>query len=274
MDSLEKQTGSTEIKLSGQCCKYCGAELNPAFYFCTVCATPYKAVANVVTAYMPPMLTESELIEQKAPNVWNVFWSYVVMLFVCLIVSVFIDRDDRSMAVFIIFSSIAVSALTVVFAMLYKKSLAVQFKTFGFNSKYAWLGLLMLIPALAINFGYHELITRAVPEMAGESHQGILEILGPTGAFLIICLLPGIMEEIAFRGLIQHWLQVAIKPWRAIILAAALFAALHVNIISFPYLFGLGVLMGWTKYKTGSLYPSILIHILHNFVVITLFQSF
>jgi membrane protease YdiL (CAAX protease family) len=46
---------------------------------------------------------------------------------------------------------------------------------------------------------------------------------------------------------------------------------MHFSIVSFPYLFALGVLLGWTKWKTGSLYPSMLIHFLHNLVVIEYF---
>jgi membrane protease YdiL (CAAX protease family) len=53
--------------------------------------------------------------------------------------------------------------------------------------------------------------------------------------------------------------------------ASFLFAAMHFSIVSFPYLFLVGALLGWTKWKTGSLYPSMLIHFLHNFIVIETF---
>jgi membrane protease YdiL (CAAX protease family) len=48
---------------------------------------------------------------------------------------------------------------------------------------------------------------------------------------------------------------------------------MHFSIISFPYLFCVGMLLGWTKLKTGSLYPSMLIHFLHNLAVIELMSS-
>ena len=37
---------------------------------------------------------------------------------------------------------------------------------------------------------------------------------------------------------------------------------------SFPYLFAAGWLLGWMKWKTGSLFPSMVVHFLHNFAVI------
>ncbi len=79
-------------------------------------------------------------------------------------------------------------------------------------------------------------------------------------------------EEIAFRGLVQHWLQIAIAPWKGLVLASALFMALHFSAISAPYLFAVGMLLGYVKQRTGSLYPSMLIHFLHNLVVITFFS--
>jgi membrane protease YdiL (CAAX protease family) len=89
--------------------------------------------------------------------------------------------------------------------------------------------------------------------------------------FVLLCLIPGITEEIAFRGLIQHWLHTVLRPWRAILLASALFTALHLSILSAPYIFLLGMLLGWVKWKSRSLYPSMLMHIAHNLVLLVVF---
>jgi membrane protease YdiL (CAAX protease family) len=48
--------------------------------------------------------------------------------------------------------------------------------------------------------------------------------------------------------------------------------ALHFSVLSAPYLLLVGMLLGWAKLKTGSLYPTMLIHFLHNFIVITFFH--
>jgi membrane protease YdiL (CAAX protease family) len=56
---------------------------------------------------------------------------------------------------------------------------------------------------------------------------------------------------------------------RALLIASALFMALHFSVLSAPYLLLVGMLLGWAKLKTGSLYPSMLIHFLHNFIVIS-----
>lgn len=45
-------------------------------------------------------------------------------------------------------------------------------------------------------------------------------------------------------------------------------SAVNLNPLAIPYLFGFGVTLGWVKWKTGSLYPPMLIHLLHNWVVV------
>ncbi len=141
---------------------------------------------------------------------------------------------------------------------------------FGFTHPAAWLGLLMLGPLLLVNYGYHSWIIDLIGEDAAVSHWAKLSEAGlDHGSILFgMCVFPAVTEEIAFRGLLQEWLQRAIKPKRAIIVASFLFTALHFSIISAPYLFCVGAVLGWMKWKTGSLYPSIILHFFHNFIVI------
>jgi membrane protease YdiL (CAAX protease family) len=88
-----------------------------------------------------------------------------------------------------------------------------------------------------------------------------------------VCVFPAVTEEIAFRGLVQHWLHVAVQPRQAIVYAAALFTALHFSILSAPTLFLAGCLLGWLRWRTGSLWPPIVVHFLHNLAVVTFFDG-
>ena len=121
---------------------------------------------------------------------------------------------------------------------------------------------------------YHTFLT----DVAGVSGESIITQLredGVSEAALVfsIAIFPAITEEIAFRGLVQHWLHVAVAPWTAIALASALFAAMHFSIISAPYLFLVGGVLGWARWRTGSLYPSMVAHFLHNFAVLAYFPQ-
>jgi membrane protease YdiL (CAAX protease family) len=166
---------------------------------------------------------------------------------------------------------VALFITTCVFGSMHWQSLAVQFKRFGFSHWAAWAGLGALVPLIAINWGYHGLL-KALGAGSAFTTDDMLNTLGWGGVTFLICVCPGVMEEIAFRGLVQHWLQVALRPWRAILLASVLFTILHFTILSAPYLLLVGLLLGWTKWKTGSLYPSMLIHMLHNFAALALLR--
>jgi membrane protease YdiL (CAAX protease family) len=171
----------------------------------------------------------------------------------------------------ILLGSLAIFVTTCFFAVRYWPSLAVQFKQVGFNTAAAWIGLLLLAPLLAINYGYHSFIFKLAGhevEAANDLHK---LAISNVGLVILICVFPAILEEIAFRGLVQHWLTTAIGPAKAMLLASAMFTALHFSIISAPYLFMVGMLLAWTKWKSKSLYPCMLIHFLHNFVVIQYF---
>lgn len=256
-----------------QLCRYCRAPLNPFFYFCTGCGTSYKHVEEVITPERPRELSEGELIRLKAPSVWPMFWTYLaVILFFGLLAEVVFTQKQPELAMLLQMGAMFVT--TSVFAAMYWTSLMSQFKCIGFAHVAAWIALGLLVPALALNWGWHTMWMELLKGIDKEPIVSLRDALpDPIFRVMAIAVFPAITEEIAFRGLLQHWLQTALKPWRAIVLASFLFAMLHFSVISLPYLFLLGGLLGWAKWKTGSLYPSMLIHFLHNLAAIDLFPD-
>lgn len=264
-------SGPLEPYEPGRACAYCGAKLHPAFYFCLSCATPYKDPDSVVPRARPMKLTPGMLIARKAPQVSPVFWTYFAVVVGTAVLCWVLFGEGRShFALF--FQSAAIFVTTCMFAVMYWASLKVQFKRLGFSHPAAWMGLACLAPLLVINFYYHGWLVR---EMGVHRALPLDELrqsgLGEAGLVLFFCVLPAVLEEIAFRGLVQHWLATAVSPMRALVLASALFTVLHFSVVSAPYLFAVGMALGWAKWKTGSLYPSMLMHLVHNYVVIQCF---
>ena len=252
-------------------CPYCGAHLENGYYFCLSCATPYKNAESVLPRMLPYSPTDGVLIAKKAPRVAPLFWTYFAVVVAAAVINLVFFEDTRP-DLGLILQSALLFVTTCIFAVLYWPSLVVQFKHFGFLKPAAFVGILSLVPLLAINYTYHDWLIRGL----GLEYNSPIESLhkaglGKAALIFFFCISPAIIEEIAFRGLIQHWLHVAVSPARAIILAAALFTVLHFSIISAPYLFAVGVVLGWVKWKTSSLYPSMLIHFIHNFVVLEFF---
>lgn len=252
-------------------CRYCGAEHNPFFYFCTACATPWRDIESVVLPASPPVLSEGERIRNQAPSVEPLFWTYLGVVLCASIVAEIAFQESRPDLKFL-FVCTCLFVATGVFAAVYRQTLVAQLRRVGFDRPWAWGCLAILAPALLVNHLYHGLLFRAGAEDAMPLARLRAAGLSEGALVVLFCVYPAVTEEIAFRGLLQHWLQVAIRPERALALSAFLFAALHFSILSLPYLFGIGLLLGFAKWKTGSLYPSMLIHFLHNLAAIELLE--
>lgn len=255
-----------------QFCSYCGAPLSEFYYFCLACATPYKNVDAVITAARPRQLTGEEMVARKAPHVKTLFWTYFGVILGVGLFSAFVFREDRP-DLHLLLNEIGLLVTTAVFGYIHRRVLFAQFRQPGFNKGAAYVALLMLGPLLGLNFGIHWLLSKW---LGGDREDFLSELreANVSEAVLIVtfCVMPAILEEIAFRGLIQHWLQSALVPWKALVLASFLFALVHFSVLSFWYLFLVGCCLGWAKQKTASLYPSMLVHFLHNFVVIEFFR--
>lgn len=251
---------------AGRTCEYCGVELNPLYYFCTQCATPYKPEKSVLPRVEPRNWTIGQLITKRAPAVTPVFWTYFVAVIGAALLGLLLGSKPGHL---MIAQTVVLLVTTCVVAGLYWQSLVPQLKRIGFDKAEAWAGLALLVPLLGLNFVYHGFFLELLgyEGAVGYDYLG----LGMPAMIILMCVFPAIVEEIAFRGLVQHWLEGALPAFKAIAVAAALFTALHFSIYSAPYLFLVGLLLGWVRWKTGSLYPVILMHFLHNFVVISVF---
>jgi len=81
----------------------------------------------------------------------------------------------------------------------------------------------------------------------------------------IIAIIPAIGEELLFRGMIQRlFKELSGNVHVAIILAAVLFSALHLQFYGFFPRFALGVLLGYLYLWSGSLWLPILAHFVNN----------
>lgn len=93
--------------------------------------------------------------------------------------------------------------------------------------------------------------------------------------FLIVAIAPPVMEELAFRGVVLGSLQEVLERRDAVLVSAALFMILHLMPLSFPHLFVMGLLLAYLRLWSGSLYPCMLLHGVHNsLVLLTEFARF
>ena len=83
-------------------------------------------------------------------------------------------------------------------------------------------------------------------------------------ALFVIALAPAVCEEMLFRGLILHALKARYRAVSAIVITAALFGAYHMSLVKFIPTGLLGLLLCYVVWRTGSIYPAMLMHFLNN----------
>ncbi|MBN2291549.1 MAG: CPBP family intramembrane metalloprotease [Pirellulales bacterium] len=81
---------------------------------------------------------------------------------------------------------------------------------------------------------------------------------------LLIAVLPGICEELAFRGFILSGFRHMGYKWRAIIWSSILFGFTHIILQQQLLAALVGVVIGFIAVQTGNLLPGIAFHVTHN----------
>lgn len=80
----------------------------------------------------------------------------------------------------------------------------------------------------------------------------------------MIGLLPGVIEEVLFRGLIQRGFMRRFSPVVSIVITSLLFAAMHLDPPSMALALVMGLWLGFVAWKTGSIVLTALTHIAVN----------
>lgn len=138
---------------------------------------------------------------------------------------------------------------------------------------YGWALLILLL-----TIGYNIVISRwfpvvgAVRKFAGQP----LTVRNVLRALEFGLLATGLGEELLFRGLIGGWLGRRMRFWLANGIQAFIFTLPHLPLLTeapqlwpfiflAPFLFGL--LLGWLRLKSGSIFPGWIVHGMGNVFV-------
>ena len=129
----------------------------------------------------------------------------------------------------------------------------------GFNKIPIWLVPVVILSALGLVVGL-ERVSYLLPMPA--SVQKFFENLIRKDIFSITMLVIAapVLEELLCRGIVLNGLLKNYPPYKAIIISAVFFSALHLNPWqAIPAFFG-GCFIGWVFYRTNSIIPGMIIH--------------
>lgn len=109
-------------------------------------------------------------------------------------------------------------------------------------------------------------------KVSQEAQSTLIEESNIWLSLLTVGVLTPIAEELFFRGALMGWMMLRRFPrWTVILLPALLFAVMHLNPMGMLQIFFLALLLGYLRWASGSLWPSVGLHICNNILVLGIY---
>lgn len=106
-----------------------------------------------------------------------------------------------------------------------------------------------------------------------EDYALTMEALWASGGLLVLSILPGVCEELLFRGTVLGLLRQRGRLWVAVLVQAVLFGVLHIYAFKLLPTISLGLLFGVLAVRAGSVWPGVLIHAANNALLLGLMSA-
>jgi sodium transport system permease protein len=132
-----------------------------------------------------------------------------------------------------------------------------------------WLAVLIGAPAgMLTGIGVFKLaafVFPVSPQMLEAFSKALLPADFPLWqAVVFVAVLPGIVEELLFRGVFLHGLVRRFHPIAAVVAVGVMFGLMHVSLFRLVPTAYLGMLLAGVTLVTGSVFPAMLWHFLNN----------
>ncbi len=145
------------------------------------------------------------------------------------------------------------------------------FSGFTLRAWLPWLGAFFLFGMVA------HYLERHFPEFRSEDMETMIRasLSSPVMVFLGIGILAPIFEELVFRGLLFEHIANLWGGMVAVIITALIFTVIHLqyNAYILSALVILAFILGMMRLRTGSIWPSTIIHVVNNCMSVWLIMS-
>ena len=131
---------------------------------------------------------------------------------------------------------------------------------------------MVVVMAVVLFLGWYfpeDLFQRLVDVPDNISDKEFEQLTGGVVGHFDTAFLTPIAEELLCRGAILGTLLMMMprRPWVCIVVSALIFGLIHMNPVQMVFGFFYGLLLGWLFWRTGSLLPSIVVHVANNATV-------
>lgn len=229
-------------------CYKCGKENLPNASFCVECGNQFRG----------------ERIDYDDVN--KNHYVQTILLFLCVVVIIVsaLITDLPLLQHEYLFNGLLLGTL-VAFAALDFKGFAGLFR-FTFNIKPV-LQIIFATPLLAVVVVIVANILGTLTGVENESYY-VGYLLNTPNMYLygivFVALLPGLLEEFLFRGILFNHLLKLTTPRITILITAVLFAFIHFSVFSLLWLLPIGLVLGYFRFRYRSIFYSVFFHIFYN----------
>ncbi|MGD0094325.1 MAG: CPBP family glutamic-type intramembrane protease [Planctomycetota bacterium] len=250
-------------------CPNCGRQFPAGNKFCPGCGRSRADLEEYLKAKRRLAQTDREV--RGAWNRVRRVATFYVAILVLNFISAYVLPLDEAWGMLLADSAIIVVSLCWFFS---DDVLRVASFRPGFS-----LGLLLFLPltallTYAVTVANNHLMLTALGLGDFAEHVKGTEVFAelrlPWPVLLVsICVVPGIFEEVFFRGLVQGSLEKIMTGREALLVQAVVFAIAHLNAAGFfTYLVFMGLYLGWLRRSSKSLIPGMLVHFSHNLIAL------
>lgn len=117
--------------------------------------------------------------------------------------------------------------------------------------------------------GFLWLLTHSLGDAAEDQFMPrLLEELGRGWTLVVVAVMPALLEEAVFRGVLQGRLLALLGRRAGLSVTALAFALCHGMPAVLPLHFGLGLTLGVLRERAGSLLPGVLMHFCYNATIV------
>lgn len=140
------------------------------------------------------------------------------------------------------------------------------------KARSAEISLLLFLTVIAAFFAT-QLLNAMIfmfPSMAPKGLTEVSEVItNPSGPMfvsilLVVCVVAPVVEEIIFRGILWKISEKLVSTNFAWIFTSILFALAHLDILHIIAVFPLGILFGYLRKRSGSIWAPMLAHAVNN----------
>lgn len=180
----------------------------------------------------------------------------------------FMDIMNKNTNVILLISAIIYVLIIALIYRIGKKSIVSDLGLKNNNIKSFIIAVPLGLSVWLINTGVLSLVQQA--GLVQKYFQAFEEITSTIvqGSIFMTILVVGILvpfaEEFLFRGVIQKTFSKNMSIKAAIIIQGILFGIYHGNLIQGLYATFLGILFGYITYKSKSIYPAVIMHMVNN----------